>query len=166
MNTPKTFNNAVDLKILLRGEYKQKNMAINFFGIKQPAKSKIMPVPPVPPEDLPEFPAPSGKNKLKLQDHDSVDVDELFRLNAVKKEKHDLDVHEVTRPIFLRIQTFKSALDELSQVRLKVEGSDKMLSKLESIHGEQHRALNKWRDSMKEVHEKLIFVDEMLFKRR
>lgn len=144
-------------------------MALGFFNIK---KRQLSAIPPPPPEELPVFPSPRELEKASVRGlKEAAGVMarpslEEFKSTVVAKERHELGKHEATKPIFLKMHSFKAVMDELGQVRTRLNDADTMLASLEDLHKSQDMASRKWQDAVKDMHQKLIFVDEMLFKRR
>ncbi len=135
-------------------------MALRLFGFKERMRGLDMPIPP-PPEELPEFPALPAMDEEPEEERSLV---EKFRSKAVAKEKQELE-KQASEPVFLKVKAFKAVVAEVGQIREHAGRGESMLSKLESLQQEEERALRQWREAARELHEKLIFVDEMLFKR-
>ena len=110
-------------------------------------------------DDLPPLEIPEGVFDRKRTSGD-------FRSKVVSKEKHEVEEHEATEPIFVNIHSFKAVMDEFGQIRDKLDESEEMLGRMDKLFSNQGQEYNKWQGTMKNVHEKLIFVDEMLFRGR
>jgi hypothetical protein len=145
-------------------------MITDLFKVNKKKGSTALPPPPA---ELPTFPEPKAQHFPDPHDIADEAVFEEpepstddFTSRIVSKQRGEVEHHKATNPIFLRMHSFKSVVDEVNQVRSSLDESDKMLVRLERLHSDGDRTLRGWHDSMKNIHEKLIFVDELLFKGR
>lgn len=140
----------------------------NLFSIKR--KGAAVPLPP--PGDLPELPEPH-----ELEDLPPLEIPdgfiskkkqplENFRSKVFSKEMREVEEHVPTEPIFVKLYSFKEVMDEFGQIKTKIDESENMLGQMDKLFLNQGQEYKKWQDTMKNVHEKLIFVDEMLFRGR
>ena len=70
------------------------------------------------------------------------------------------------KPVFLKINAFESITNDIAQVRASLEDDNTLLASLTELEIEQDQAYAKWRATFEDVHKKLLFIDETLFKRR
>lgn len=162
-HTHKNFNNGSTLKIV-RG--KHMGLGLNFFNMNK-KRAFIMPPPP---EDLPTFPSPKD-SEYDMPPPES-DLDELKEAAGVS-EKHEEPEEVHTReytapssePVYLKIQLFKAAVAELHQLRASLSEAEERMLTLEETDRKQERMYRDWHDCVKEIHNKIVFVDESLFKR-
>jgi|GEM_PF-5964340 len=131
---------------------------------------------PSPPSagNLPSFPTPKDIEKLSPEELEAalnkrpVDALEEHKKRVVEKEKLELSEtreHVVTKPIFIHAPTYKALIDEVSQMRNFMEEAENIVETLESFKEDQDRAFKSWQSTVKDIHEKLIYIDETLFKR-
>ncbi|MBW2963406.1 hypothetical protein KY306_01370 [Candidatus Woesearchaeota archaeon] len=131
---------------------------------------------PSPPSagSLPSFPTPKDIEKLSPEELEAalkkrpVDALEEHKKRVVEKEKTELSEtreHIVTKPIFIHAPTYKALIDEVSQMRNFMEEAENIVETLESFKEDQDRAFKSWQSTVKDIHEKLIYIDETLFKR-
>lgn len=73
---------------------------------------------------------------------------------------------EELKPVFLKIEAFESITHDLAQVRASLEDDTTLLASLAELETEQDQAYIKWRTTLEDIHKKLLFIDETLFKRR
>jgi hypothetical protein len=124
---------------------------------------------PVPPsaEELPSFPMPKKSDAYPKEVVKQTPLEEA-KTKVVKQEKEELEGREVLKiykPIFLNVHHYKAMVDELGQLKSKMDRADDIVANLESFKGSQDTAFQKWLKQIKDVQEKLIYVDETIFKR-
>lgn len=73
---------------------------------------------------------------------------------------------EETKPVFLKIGAFESINNDLAQVHASLKDDTALLTSLAELETEQDQAYTKWRTTLEDIHKKLLFIDETLFKRR
>ena len=66
--------------------------------------------------------------------------------------------------IYVRVDKFKVALDNISVIRSDLRKSEVDLMKLESLKHEKDKSFEKFKSSLDDLQKKLIFVDKTLFK--
>ncbi len=114
------------------------------------------------PELLPTFPT------LKTPNPKLSSIEE-FESRIVRKEKKELSTlrsASLPPPLFMKMTDFRSIMQDLSGIKNRFSEADSMLTRLEELNTDQERALTKWQSAVKDTHNKLIFVDKMLFKGR
>jgi len=147
------------------------------FGLFKKKKSKISIVPPPPSGDLPSFPSPQELDDFLQKDKTSLKFPELPELpepsmpqsaphlkfnrpaSTAKSAKSD------DSPVFLKADSFQAVLGDINDLRARLEKSNRMIARLEEVHDSQNHLLHNWHETLKDFHEKLLFVDEILFKR-
>ncbi len=67
------------------------------------------------------------------------------------------------RDVYVRVDKFKAALDDISMIRASVRKSDEALMRLESIKNSKDRSFDKVKLSLEDLQKKLIFIDKTLF---
>ena len=65
----------------------------------------------------------------------------------------------------MKADLFQSVLHDVQTVRGRLDKSERMIARLEEVHDSQGRLLENWHSTLKEVHDKLLFVDGILFKK-
>ena len=169
-NTYKAFNSLFDLKNIERVN--------DVFGLFK-KKGRISVV-PAPLGDLPTFPSPAELDELRLEPKMPVPKPMHLKLPPVPhmhRMHHQLKSHsakphmehtiqsELNRPVFLKADLFQSVLHDVQTVRGRLDKSERMIARLEEVHDSQGRLLENWHSTLKEVHDKLLFVDGILFKK-
>jgi len=164
------------------------------FDLFKKKKSKISIVPPPPPGNLPSFPSPEELDdfiRKDKSDTDSMDLPELPDLpepplpgvisnmkfappkstsprsmSTLKSRSTGNFSEEIrTRPVFLKADLFQAVLNDIGNVRTRLEKSNRMIARLEEVHDNQNHLLHNWQSTLKDFHEKLLFVDSILFKK-
>lgn len=72
----------------------------------------------------------------------------------------DLDV---TKPIFVGINEFKTTLKEMSHLRAKLKDATTSIERISDIQNEKDKHLDDWKVSLENIQEKLVYVDKSLF---
>ena len=57
-------------------------------------------------------------------------------------------------------------IDEVGQLKSSLDRADDVVTHLEGFKEDQDNAFKKWMNQIKNIHEKLIYADETLFKSR
>ena len=162
------------------------------FGLFNKKKSKISVVPPPPSGDLPSFPSPQEldnflrkdkSDRLSLPDLELPELPEAPIISEIKLRPSKLvpprsmssmssipklrpaRLEEENRPVFLKDDLFQAVINDINNVRIRLEKSNRMIARLEEVHDTQNHLLHNWHETMKDFHEKLLFVDGILFKR-
>lgn len=157
LNTHKAFNSPFDLKSgVKRGVIRMSG----FFS----KKKRPLVVPP-PPHELPEFPSPSDSDLSDdLPNSKEIPLDDLdLPKDEMPIEKPEFHEREVSST-FVRLETLQSVVDDVHNVRSRLEKSARVVVRLEEVHEEQNNLLQSWHNDIKTMHDKLIYVDEVLFK--
>jgi len=136
-------------------------------------KKKELKIPAPPSADrLPSFPTPKDLEKAspeELQKAASPGTSlEDHKQKLVEKEKLELAgirEHHATKPIFIHAPTYKALIDEIGQMKSLMEDAEDTVETLEKFKGDQDKSFKSWQSNIKDIHEKLIYIDETLFKR-
>ncbi len=70
---------------------------------------------------------------------------------------------EQGKPLFIKIDKYKSALANMDVLRKKITDAEKVLREIDKIRTEEERTLEKWRADLSQLKEKLLQLDEDLF---
>lgn len=135
-------------------------------------------IPPAPPseEELPEFPEiPEFKEeKPKIHEIPSAPPEpikpkaEKIEEKVFKEEKAEItkaELHEeVTKPTFVRMESFQSIISELNLIKSIAKESEDAIARVDDFAGDQEKEFNKWQTQLNDIQKKLIFVDKTTFK--
>ncbi|MCK4589309.1 MAG: hypothetical protein KAT77_02620 [Nanoarchaeota archaeon] len=131
---------------------------------------------PTPPSDtnLPSFPSPKDLEKpseAEIQEAVGSQAQtplQKQKQRVIEKEKlglSEIREHHVVKPIFIHAPTYKALIDEVSQMKAQLVEADDIVETLENFKEDQDKAYRSWQSNIKDIHGKLIYVDEVLFKR-
>lgn len=129
---------------------------------------------PLPPsgENLPSFPSPRELEKTSFEDLDETSKARLsleeHQKSASEKQKEELEEmheHKALRPIFIHAPTYRALVDEIGQMKAKMSEAELMVETVEGFKADQDKTYRAWQSLVKEIHEKMIYIDETLFKR-
>ena len=123
-------------------------------------KKKRISVVPAALPDLPAFPAPEEVEGLAHMP-EFPQMPEAMEPIALPRR----DVRELRRPVFLKQDMFESVINDIQSVRSRLDKSERMVARIEEVHDSQGRLLQSWNGTMKDIHDKLLFIDNILFKK-
>ena len=112
--------------------------------------------------------SPSVPKMLSLEEQPPGESSTFAKIGTPEKssKKFFKSKSEEPKPVFLKIDAFESITNDLAQVRASLEDDTTLLASLAVLETEQDQAYIKWRTTLEDVHKKLLFIDETLFKRR
>lgn len=67
------------------------------------------------------------------------------------------------KPIFIKIDKYKSVLQELSNIRSFIRNANSSINSLHSLKESEDSELEEWRAKIEDIERKLIYVDDSLF---
>lgn len=142
---------------------------LSMFWKKKKKKEKLsaedIPLPPSK-EELPEFPSP--KEVEEKVTPEEAEVPESSEEKIAKKQKRSLKEmrkHKLKKPLFLEVETYQGILEELSHVKNKLNESTDFIETLKEFKSDEDKAFKDWQKQMSDIQEKLVYVDETLFKK-
>lgn len=65
-------------------------------------------------------------------------------------------------PVFIKLEEYNDILAIVAVIKKKISESKETILRLEELREEEDTEINAWQTNLKEVHEKLEFVDELL----
>ncbi len=69
----------------------------------------------------------------------------------------------IEKPIFVKIEQYKEALDNIDSIKTKVREAEELLSRLDQLRLQEDKELQNWHDNIARIKDKLISVDKKLF---
>lgn len=123
-------------------------------------KKKRISVVPAAPSNLPMFPEPED-----IEPGNMPEFPRLPEMIESTKAMPRLDTRELKQPVFLKADLFESVINDIQSVRGRLDKSERMVARIEEVHDSEGRLLQSWNSTMKEIHDKLLFVDSVLFKK-
>ncbi|RLE45173.1 hypothetical protein DRJ16_00175 [Candidatus Woesearchaeota archaeon] len=109
--------------------------------------------------EVPAPPAPETKSKLR-------EMEEIER-KIVEEEKEEFEAlkeHKVVKPVFVRLETYSTAIEELMLSKTIAKEVSEAAKRLIETRDLQRREYENWQKSLLDVQKKLIFVDKILFR--
>src|SRR3989344_2930521 len=70
----------------------------------------------------------------------------------------------ITKHLFVSVQDYKIVFDNVELIKNKLKQTDDILVRLHEIKKEQEDGLEAWKQHLENVQQKLVYVDQMLFK--
>lgn len=144
---------------------------ISFPEIRPEFKEDVKPeikeeIPPFMREQLPKPEQTSiTPPEIKIPVEKPITPYEREERRAVREEEKILRHRaEHLEPIYLRIDKFKIALNNISIIRNDLKKADNALIKLSEIKTEEDKEFEKWYNVVGDIQKKLIFVDKTIFK--
>jgi len=67
------------------------------------------------------------------------------------------------KPLFIKIDRYEDAISTLNSIREKLEEASKIISELRQIRHDEDAQLDEWSENIREIKEKLMNVDSMMF---
>jgi len=153
--------------------------------IPKPTGASDLDIPPAPAseEDLPVFPEiPEIKEEVKPRNIVPLPKPKPIKLSPIEEKGEDIEKdlfneekeefklkeeHKIAiqpKPIFIRMESFQSIIDELNQVRSIAKESDDAISRVGDFTGDQEKEFNRWQSMLNDLQKKFIFIDKTLFK--
>ncbi len=136
-------------------------LGLDFLNIR-----KKRPSIPLPPQDLPTFPSPK---EIDFEFQPSIeDLKQASGVEEVEETRPEPQMSSQPtsqEPIYLKIHAFREIMTHLQQLRSSLDESEQKVIALEETGKNQERAYRDWQDTIKNMHEKLMFVDQALFRR-
>lgn len=139
------------------------------FNLFKRKKELKVPTPPSA-ESLPSFPTPKDLEKASPEELKAAAGTPLeeHKKRIAEKEKIELEetrTHTATKPVFIHAPTYKALIDEVGQMKGRMTEAEEIVETMERYMDDQEKAFKSWQSIVKDIHGKLIYVDETLFKR-
>lgn len=67
------------------------------------------------------------------------------------------------KPVFVKIEQYREALDNLEDIKSKIGEAEELLASLDHLKAQEERELQSWHNSISRIKDKLISVDKKLF---
>ena len=69
-------------------------------------------------------------------------------------------------PVFVKLEEYDDVLSIVAVINKKLEESKERLIKIKQLNVEEEEEINAWEDNLKDVHEKMEFIGDILQKPR
>lgn len=147
----------------------------SFFKKKKEEK-KESPLPAFEIPRFPEFPSPKMQDIEHPVKHE--EIESIKR--EIEKPPKDLGIPirkitpqervmvsrravDETKPIFVKIEKYKTALDLIDQIKSKIAEAENILSEMEHLKENEDKELDNWKQQLTKIKENLLSVDKNLF---
>ena len=67
------------------------------------------------------------------------------------------------KPLFIKMDDYKSAINDLAIIKAKITDAEKILEKLKGIREQEEKEFMDWHEGISRIKDKLISIDEKLF---
>jgi len=142
---------------------------------KESFSSRLEPLPEFPDlssdSELPAFPDDEMDNIKKEVNKESPDEEDLSELPSfemparssphIKSLPSDM-LHSSDHPLFIKLDQYKTILDDVHSLRKKTQEAERLLMELERLQESQAKLLSSWKEEISEVKRKLLDVDEQI----
>ena len=105
-------------------------------------------------------PMPGIPQREKLSSKKPKIISEHNERVAFKEPVHHVDS---TKPIFVKIEDYKSAIRAIDSIKDRLDDASAALDQIEKIKDQEEREIGVWRDNIEKLKDKLLFIDEKLF---
>lgn len=117
------------------------------------------------PESYPikkEFNFPQmGENKPSSEDFDIPMRKPTFQKPVTEEPIREQLIEE--KPVFIKIEKYREALEKLSKIKEELEKVEERLSRIEEIQTKEDKEIESWRSDINSIKQKLLSVDSKLF---
>jgi len=112
-------------------------------------------------EELPEFPSPKElEKKPRPINVGKIEEEAVQETEDLLDERDDL---VLTKPVFVPLPVFKDILDEVSLAKNLVKENEDILVRVSDFKEDEEKEFKKWESYIKDIQQKLIYVDKTLF---
>lgn len=154
----------IEIKAIPKEEIKVKPEEIEKIEVPAPPAPEIKPKPPVKvapkKEEIKVMPEKAEKIKVRAPE-----VEELER-EIVEEEKEEFEAlkeHKVVKPVFVRLETYSAAMEELMLSRTMAKEVSEAAKRLIETRDLQRKEYENWQKTLFDAQKKLIFADKTLF---
>ncbi|MBW2979292.1 hypothetical protein DRJ22_05735 [Candidatus Woesearchaeota archaeon] len=157
----------IEIKAIPKKEIKVKPEEIEKIEVAPPAvppapEVKPKPVVKVAPkkEEIKVIPEKIEKIRVKAPE-----VEEIER-EIVEEEKEEFEAlkeHRIVKPVFVRLETYSAAMEELMLGRTMAKEVSEAAKRLIETRELQRKEYENWQKSLLDAQKKLIFADKILF---
>ena len=133
-------------------------------GLFSKKRSEELEMPKFP--DLPEEPSfPSYEPQFaKEESPDEFGIPQRqSSFEAREQPRFEPEHRQIEKPIFVKIEQYREALDSIDAIKTKVHEAEELLSRLDQLRSQEDKELQNWHDNVNRIKDKLISVDKKLF---
>lgn len=134
---------------------------------KQNKRLSDLPAPPTPDFEIskPDFEEDFPKYTPSIGNFDDIKQKKASSMNesAPKKTMMEEESFRPSGPVFIKIEKYEEALNDINFAREKINEIEQLLDGLKRVRREEDKELETWEESLNQIKEKLAMVDENLF---
>lgn len=108
-------------------------------------------LPEFPSQTLPKFQEPSIPTQIRYQERE-----------PIRQVPQSRPVVTTEKPLFLKLDKYERVIRYLNQVKSTLDEARAILNNLKEIKDEEDQRLQEWHDSLEEIKEKIISIDQIL----
>src|SRR3989338_2406278 len=108
--------------------------------------------------------------KLNISEFPEIHKEEtpvpLYKPTLSEITTEDISTSRLTtseKPLFIKIEKYKSAMEELESLKEKIHTTEEILNSLEDIRRKEDRQIQTWREELNKLKNKLLNIDKDLF---
>jgi chromosome segregation ATPase len=110
-------------------------------------------------EDEEEVEVPIRQKPEKTMASASQEVS--FKFESPRKDLQEMPSSE--KPLFVKINNYKTAIENLDDLKKKLSEADHLLNEIEDIKKKEDEKLESWKNNLQKLKEKLSSIDQNLF---
>lgn len=128
-------------------------------SIPAPSTDEAVPKPPAIFSDESFYDTPNEVRHLMESDRNTSYFEE-----PVERKEDVMNAPSLKGPIFVEIDSFKTILGDISNIKNTIKSSDIILSHINEIKESKDRELDKWHSLLEDMQRKLNYVDKIVYK--
>jgi hypothetical protein len=112
--------------------------------------------------DMPSYESSMGDIKREVEKGPEFEIPER-ELRSTPKFAENFAESVENKPLFIKIESYKAAYEELENLKEKLSQAESILDDLEQIRDQEANKLESWRRDIASLKEKLLTIDQHLF---
>ena len=131
-------------------------------GLFSKKRSEELELPKFP--DLPEEPSfPTAYEQEFAAPEESPDEFGIPERRQERPMFEPVERRSIEKPVFVKIEQYREALDNIEAIKTKVREAEELLSRLDQLRSQEDKELQNWHDNVARIKDKLLSVDKKLF---
>ena len=131
-------------------------------GLFSKKRSEELELPKFP--DLPEEPSfPTAYEQEFAAPEESPDEFGIPERRQERPMFEPVERRSIEKPVFVKIEQYREALDNIEAIKTKVREAEELLSRLDQLRSQEDKELQNWHDNIGRIKDKLLSVDKKLF---
>ena len=132
-------------------------------GLFSKKRSEELELPKFP--DLPDEPSfPSYEPEFAGQEESPDEFGIPQRKQVSERPMFEpIERRSIEKPVFVKIEQYREALDNIEAIKTKVHEAEELLSRLDQLRSQEDKELQNWHENISRIKDKLLSVDKKLF---